>query len=136
MLSLRYQVHGIRGGGGGERNEGVGEGLYLLSLLLLLGRGQVPGLDDVLLRAVDVLLRLDVLDADADALLGEDDVLLPHLLARLFLYLHERHVDLPANKGKPGEEDDEDAKGEELAVYLLGWFGTYRLGQLHADVTA
>lgn len=58
-------------------------------LLVLLGAGQIPGLDDVALRLVDVLFVLHVPDADAHAVLCEDDVLLAHALGRALADLGE-----------------------------------------------
>jgi hypothetical protein len=89
----------------------------LLLLPILLGRlpAQVPRLDDPALRAVDVVLVLDLLDADAQPVLGEDDVLLAHLLLGLRFDLAERQEDLVADPGEAREEGEGDDEGEDLA---------------------
>ena len=74
---------------------------------------QLPGLDKEALGAVEVRLVLDVLDVDAQAaVLGEDDVVLVHLLARLRLDLAHRQVDLVADPGQAGQEDEGDDQGQ------------------------
>jgi len=55
-----------------------------------------------------------VLDANAHAVLGKDDVLGAHLLLGLRLDFEKRFVDLIANKCQPGEEDERDQKGKDL----------------------
>lgn len=77
---------------------------------------QIPSLDDITLRLIDIFLVLDLLDADLDAILCEDDVFLAHALRGLFRHLGGGEVDLvedPADAAYDGEGDDE---GEELPV--------------------
>lgn len=57
--------------------------------LVFLGGGQIPCLDDVALRLVDIFFVLQVPDADAHAVLCEDDVLLAHALGRALADLGE-----------------------------------------------
>jgi hypothetical protein len=54
--------------------------LQLLKLGIFCRIAKIPGLDNVFLSFVDDLLIVDVLDANAEAVLSEDDVLLIHLL--------------------------------------------------------
>lgn len=87
-----------------------------LPLARLLGVGRVvPGLDDPLLGGVDVSLVVDVLDADAEAVLCEDDVLLLHAVARLLLDLVGRQVDLVADPAQAADDGEEDDERKELA---------------------
>ena len=64
-------------------------GALILNLLLipkpaLIGgpRAQIPDLDDAISRSVDIVFGVDLLDADLQAVLGKDDVLLLQLVAR------------------------------------------------------
>ncbi len=78
----------------------------------------VPGLDDPALGGVDVLLLLDVLDADAEAVLGEDDVLLGHAGLGVVADLGRAEVDLVPDEGDAAEDGQEDEEGQELAGVL------------------
>lgn len=91
--------------------------LALLPVLLV--RAQVPGLDEVTLGGVDLALVLDVLDADAEPVLGEDDVLLAHALGDVPLHLGDAEVDLVADPGEAGEDEDGEEEGEELSLFFL-----------------
>lgn len=59
-----------------------------------------------------------MLDADAHAVLCEDDVLLGHAVARRLFDLVGGQVDLVAHKGGAAEEDEQEDEGEYLAVFL------------------
>lgn len=76
---------------------------------------QIPRLDDVALCLVDVFLVLHVLDADADAVLCEDDVLAAHALGRGLAHLCEGEVDLVEDPAAAAEEGDGDDEGDDLA---------------------
>lgn len=85
--------------------------------LIVFARGaQVPGLDDPALGGVDVVLRLDLLDPDLDAVLCEDDVLLAHSLRRGVLHLGDADVDLVADPTADAQEGEDDEEGEDLAA--------------------
>lgn len=66
-----------------------------------------------------------MLDADADAVLCEDDVLAAHALGRGFAHLGEGEVDLvedpaaAADEGKGDNEGDDLARGRALFVSRL-----------------
>ena len=66
---------------------------------------------------VEVRLVLDVFDIDAQAVLGEDDVVLAHLLAGLRLDLDHGQVDLVADPGQAGQEEERDDQGQQLPVW-------------------
>ena len=79
---------------------------------------QLPGLDKKALGLVEVRLVPDVLDTDAQAaVLGEDDVVLVHLLAGLRLDLAHGQVDLVADPGQAGQEDECDDQGQQLPAW-------------------
>lgn len=56
-----------------------------------------------------------MLDADLEAVLGEDHVLLGELLLGVGADLGRAQVDLVADEGAAAEDDEEDDEGEELA---------------------
>ena len=87
-----------------------------LQRLVLLGVAEVPRLDDPALRSVDVLFVLDVLNADAHAVLCEDDVLLAHALRGRLAELVGGEVDLVEDPADAGEDDEGDDEGEELSA--------------------
>lgn len=91
--------------------------VFYSHFLVLLGVGQIPGLDDVALRLVDVLFVLHMPDADAHAVLCEDDVLLAHALRRALADLGEGEVDLVEDPGDAADEGDGDGEGDDLAVW-------------------
>lgn len=88
-----------------------------LALLVrsVLVRAQVPCVDQVALCGINLALLLDVLDADPQAVFGEDDVLLAHLFRDIALYLRDAQVDLVADPGGPGGDGEEDDERNELA---------------------
>lgn len=88
---------------------------FPLHFLVPLRGPQVPRLDDVALCLVDVFLVLHVLDADADAVLCEDDVLAAHALGRGLAHLCEGEVDLVEDPAAAAEEGDGDDEGDDLA---------------------
>ena len=94
--------------------------LVVVLVLLLVLAAHVPGLDDPALGGVDVLLVLDVLDADAQAVLCEDDVLLAHLLGDVAPHADDAEVDLVADEGQAADDDEGDDEREELAVRHIG----------------
>lgn len=68
----------------------------------------IPGLDNPILRRIDVALLLDMLNADLEAVLGKDDVLLGHALVDIVPDLGDAEVDLVANEAGAAYEDEED----------------------------
>lgn len=56
-----------------------------------------------------------MLDADADAVLCEDDVLAAHALGRGLAHLNEGEVDLVEDPAAAAEEGDGDDEGDDLA---------------------
>lgn len=89
-------------------------------LVLLPGRAlgaQIPGIDKVFLRGIDLVLMLDVLDADFNAVLGKYDMFLAHALRDGALHLVDAKIYLVANPCESGEDCEEDDEGEELATY-------------------
>lgn len=79
---------------------------------------QIPSLDDPTLGLVDVVLVRGVLDADADAVLCEDDVLLAHALRRGLLDLVDGEIHLPKHPGNAGEEEEGNDEGDDLSMGL------------------
>lgn len=75
---------------------------------------EIPCLDYPALRGIDVIFVADLLDAHADAVLGEDDVLLAHALRRRLLHLGDAEVDLVAYPAADDDDDEENDKGDEL----------------------
>ena len=89
-------------------------------LFLLVLAAHVPRLDNPALRGVNVLLVLDVLDADAQAVLGEDDVLAAHLLGHVALHPDGAEVDLVADEGEASDDHEGNDEREELAICHIG----------------
>lgn len=88
--------------------------------LLLLLRGvfvgaQVPSIDQIALGGVDLAFLFDLLDADPQTVLGEDDVLLAHSFRDLAPHLSDAEVDLIANPGSTSENSEKDDEWEKLA---------------------
>ena len=91
---------------------------------LVLGPGtQIPRLDQVPLRLVDIALGLDLLDANLQAVLGEDHVLGLHLVRRRMRDLRYGEIEVVCDEGCAGEDDEEDDDGEELAGGMLAGVG-------------
>lgn len=87
-------------------------------LRIILGRPQIPGLDDPALRRVDVFLVLDLLDADAHAVLCEDNVLLAHALRGRLGHFGDAEVDLVADPGADADDGEDDDEGEDLTTRM------------------
>ena len=83
--------------------------------LIILCGTQIPRLDDKALCRIHVVLVLDLLDAHAQAILGEDDVLLAHALRRRLGHLADTQVDLVADPGADADDGEDDYEGEDLA---------------------
>lgn len=62
--------------------------------VLVFGSAKVPCLDHVFLSGIDVGLVLHLANTDAHAVLGEDDVLLVHLLGGRLAHYANTNVDL------------------------------------------
>lgn len=74
---------------------------------------QVPGLDDIVLRGVDVVFVLNLLYAHAHTVLCEHDILLPHALRRRLAHLVDTEVDLVSHPSYNAEEAQGEHEGEE-----------------------
>lgn len=77
---------------------------------------EVPGLDDPSLGFVDIFLVRGVFDADAHAVLGENDILLAHSLRSRLLDFGHGYVDLPENPGDAANKSDGYEKGKDLTA--------------------
>lgn len=88
------------------------------SLLLLarLVRRQVPRVDDPALGSIDLLLTLNVLDADLETVLGPDDVLLAHALRHVAAHLGCALVDMVAHEDEAGHNYEEYDQRYKLAA--------------------
>lgn len=75
---------------------------------------EIPGLDNPALGSIDIFLVLDLLDANANAILGEDDILLAHALLGRLADLADAEVDLVADPSGAGEDEKEDDEREDL----------------------
>lgn len=83
-----------------------------LDVLLLLAK--IPGFYDVALRLVDILFVLNLLDADAHTVLGENDVLLAHTLRRCLAHLGDAQVNMVEDKADTANDAESDDQGEDL----------------------
>lgn len=79
---------------------------------------QIPSLDDPTLGFIDVVLVRGVLDANANAVLCEDDVLLAHALRGGLLDFVHGEVHLPKHPGYAGEEEKGNDEGDNLPMGL------------------
>lgn len=91
-------------------------GLGSFSLSLGVPLGQVPRLDDPALRLVDVALVLDLADADAHAVAGEDDVLAAHAARGRGADGAAGEVDLVGDPGGDGDDGEGEEEGKEFAI--------------------
>lgn len=81
----------------------------------------IPGLDDPALRAVDVVLLLEVLDAYAHPVLREHHVVPRHALLRVAPYLGYADVDLVPDGCDDRHDRCGDYEGDELAPDSPEW---------------
>lgn len=88
--------------------------LCLLTRRSRLTRPQFPRIHKISLRSVDLAFVLDVLDADLETVLGEDDILLAHALRDVAAHLADAEIDLVADPGKDDEDDCCEDEGKEL----------------------
>lgn len=93
--------------------------VYRTDLLPLL-RGvfvgaQIPSIDQIALGRIDLAFLFDLLDADPQTVLGEDDVLLAHSFRDLAPHLGHAEVDLIADPGSTSEDSQKDDEWEKLA---------------------
>jgi len=106
----------------------ISNDLFRLSLVLLVPKSgfvarpgtQVPRFDKDALRLVYVVVVLDLLYAHLQAILGEDNVLLLHLLRGSIGDLHNREVDVVPDECKASQNRKEDNEREELGDGRLG----------------
>lgn len=77
---------------------------------------QVPGLDHPALCGIDILLLLNVLNADAQPIFGKDHILLGHLVSSRLFYLVHGDPDLISHKSGTCEEQEKDHKGQDLTM--------------------
>ncbi len=90
-------------------------------------RAQVPRLDNKALGLIDIALVLDLLDADTDAFLGEDDVLGFELVVCCFTNAEEGDIEMVADEGGDAHEEEDKEGGEELVVgwEIVGWLWSF-----------
>lgn len=62
-----------------------------------------------------------MLDADLEAVAGEDEILLAHALRDVAAHLVDAEVDLVADPGEGGEDEEGQDQGEELSVRMRCW---------------
>ena len=73
---------------------------------------EVPSLDDPVLRRIDVLLLLYMLDADLEAIFSEDEVSSSHALLGVVADLGRAEVDLVDDEGDAAEDREKDQERE------------------------
>jgi hypothetical protein len=83
-------------------------------------RTKVPSFDEQSLGGIDVVLVFNLLDADFQAVLGEDDVLGLHFLRGALGDLEKAKIDVVAYEGGTEEHNKEDDEGESLSKYEKG----------------
>lgn len=92
--------------------------LYL-RLATILSCTQIPCLNEPALCRIDIILGLDLLDANLDSVLCENHVLLAHALGGDVGHLGDADVDLEAYPAAHAEEGEDDNKRKDLAVWSI-----------------